>query len=565
MDMRLPGATRFDLFLFVCLASCTGLSAQNSSCSIQPAPTDPASQAYRDKDYSKAAQLYAAAVQADPKDKIALAGQIRSLLRQHQVIAATTLAEAATAADPRSAQLATVLGEVRFRQGRLADAAHTYGVSLKLDPCLPRTHYDLFTYFWAYSMRATAYDQLQTAHQLAPDDPEIRLGWIQRLPLSERLSETDKLLATGKDTSTQEQTSLRDTADRLRNILAVKNRGCRLVSPAAFTSATLPFRYLGNESGANYHALGFDVKVNDKATARLQLDTGASGILLNRDTAAKAGLSPIVTNKLSGIGDQKQMDGFLAYADDLRIGTLEFENCLVEVSDKHSIVDMDGLIGADVFDAYHVQLDFPLRQMTLSPLPALPGAAAQQETSLNASGVGTAPDSTAEAANLSSETLVPTSFRYKDRYIATEMQSWSPFASFSHHILISGKLQDGSPRLFLVDSGSNVTFLSTTAAKSVTKIHPDTRHHMRGINGQVDQLYTADHVDVIFANLRAPLDDALVMNLDRLSNSRGTEVSGILGLDTLKLLIIDIDYRDGLIHLAFDRKHGANPGYSFAH
>jgi hypothetical protein len=62
MDMRLPAVARFDLLLFVCLASFTGLSAQNFSCSIQPAPTNPASQAYRDKDYSKAAQLYAAAV-----------------------------------------------------------------------------------------------------------------------------------------------------------------------------------------------------------------------------------------------------------------------------------------------------------------------------------------------------------------------------------------------------------------------------------------------------------------------------------------------------------------------
>ncbi|MGH9617414.1 MAG: aspartyl protease family protein [Acidobacteriaceae bacterium] len=538
--------------------SFSGLSAQNFSCTLQHPSTDAAAQAFRRADYSKASELYAAAAKANAKDMAAIAGEVRSLLKQEQVDAAADLAEKSVAANPKSAELMAALGEVRFRQGRLIDALHAYQDSLRRDPCLARAYYDAYKFLWVESMYASGYRSLQTAYQLEPDDPAIQLAWIEHLPPAQRVGRIQSYLASDQETADKKK-SLQADADRLKAILAAKNGGgCRLASDS-ITSTTLPFRYLDKDELGVYHGLGFDVKVNKKAQTSLELDTGSSGILLNRRTAARAGLVPITKDTISGIGDEKAMTGYWAYADDLRIGSLEFKNCLVEVSDKHSHLDVDGLIGADVFENYHVQLDFPLRQMTLSPLPDLPDSTGTHTTSLNANGEdGGTVESAVQSKNASSVPAAVPAIHYHNRYVSPDMRSWSPFARFGHQILITGNLKDGKPRLFLIDSGSNVTFLSVAAAKSVGKVHTDFDDRVTGLNGQVKKLYTANRVDVVFANLRAPLASVMVMNLDSLNQSNGTELSGILGLETLRFLTVDIDYRDGLIHLDYDRKHGAN-------
>lgn len=537
------------------------LSAQQVNCTVQKAPTNPAAQAFMQHDYANALTLYSAAAKSNPKDMEAIAGQVRSLLEQQDVSAAADLAEKSVASHPPSAVLATVLGEVRFRQGRLDAALRAYQISLNLDPCLARTRYNAYKLLWIRSMYASAYAQLQAANQLEPDDPDIRLAWIEHLPLAARAQAMDSYLKSVGNKPVDHQEDLMEYSERLHAILAARNGGCHLTSSSAKTTTTLPFRYILADSHDRFNGLGFDVKVNNKASALLELDTGASGILLNRGAAKKAGLVPVTTDDIKGIGDQREMKGYWAYADDLRVGTLEFKHCMIEVSDKRSIIDVDGLIGADVFENYHVQLDFPLRQMTLSPLPARPGDSKTDHTSLNANGVGNAATASALQNADTKSTAVAnsaSSVHYIDRYVSPEMKSWSPFARFGHQILITGYLKDKQPRLFLLDSGANTSFLATSAAKSVGKIHGDSLDHVVGLNGRVNNIYTANNVDVVFANLRDPLRTVLVMDLNPISKDDGTEVSGIIGLDTLLVLTMDIDYRDGLIHLVYDPKHGAN-------
>jgi tetratricopeptide (TPR) repeat protein len=534
--------------------------AQPINCTVKKAPTDEAAQAFLKGDYANALNLYSAAAKSNPKDVEAIAGQMRSLLEEQEVSAAADLAEKSIASHQPSAVLATALGEVRFRQGLLDDALRAYQISLQLDACSARTHYDAYRILWVKSMRGSAFAQLQAAHQLDPSDPDIRLAWIEHLPLAARAMAIDQYLKSATDEPVHDQENLKGYSDRLHAILAAKNSGCQLVASSA-TTTTLPFRYILADSHDSFSGLGFDMEVNNKASVLLELDTGASGILVNRSVARKAGLVPVTTVAIAGIGDEKNMKGYWAFADDLHIGSLEFKNCMVEVSDKRSIGNVDGLIGADVFEDYHVQLDFPLRRMTLSPLPARPGDSALNRASLNANGVGNAATATtrdigdAKAADAKSLASIA---HYTDRYVSPEMESWSPFDRFGHQILITGYLKDKKPRLFLLDSGSNNSVLDTAAAKNVGKIHGDSLDRVDGLNGRVKKIYTENNVDVVFANLRDPLRTIVVMDLDQISKADGTEVSSIIGLDTLLVLTVDIDYRDGLIHLVYDPKHGAN-------
>jgi hypothetical protein len=74
---------------------------------------------------------------------------------------------------------------------------------------------------------------------------------------------------------------------------------------------------------------------------------------------------------------------------------------------------------------------------------------------------------------------------------------------------------------------------------------------VRGISGEVNKVYVADEATLVFARLRQPTQDIMVLNLKHLSDDVGFEVSGILGFTTLRFLNINIDYRDGLVSMEY--------------
>ena len=73
-----------------------------------------------------------------------------------------------------------------------------------------------------------------------------------------------------------------------------------------------------------------------------------------------------------GVGDQGHKSSYVAYVDDIKIGSLEFQDCAVKVIDQTNIVDSDGLIGMDVFSRFLVTLDYPLRKLVLGPSASAP-------------------------------------------------------------------------------------------------------------------------------------------------------------------------------------------------
>jgi hypothetical protein len=70
----------------------------------------------------------------------------------------------------------------------------------------------------------------------------------------------------------------------------------------------------------------------------------------------------------------------------------------------------------------------------------------------------------------------------------------------------------------------------------------------------VKDVFRANDVTLIFAHLRQQNQDIISFDMTSISDSAGTEVSGILGFAMLRMLDIKIDYRDGLVDLTFDAK-----------
>jgi hypothetical protein len=300
---------------------------------------------------------------------------------------------------------------------------------------------------------------------------------------------------------------------------------------------------------------GLAVSVNGHGS-RLLLDTGASGILIRRGLAEKANLKRLSDSTIHGIGDKGGKDGYTAVADSLKIGELEFQNCTVRVLDQRSVVGEDGLIGADVFSSFLVDLDFPNEKLRLSELPKRPEQSAtnlvlstDEDDANEEGGSATKPAASDAQADNKKKPTGP-----QDRYIAPEMKSFTPIYRFGHMLLVPTAIGEIPGKLFLLDSGALTNHITPAAAREVTKVHGDPRMSVKGLSGSVKNVYSADKAILRFGHLRQENQEMLSFDMTRTSDHIGTEISGTLGFTLLRFLDVKIDYRDGLVDFNYDKK-----------
>ena len=137
---------------------------------------------YRSGNFAAAAQKYAAILETQPQLVPAQAGLIRSLLRQQKVDEAFTTAGSALAAQPTSSPLLAAMADVEFRRAEMPDAEVNYLKALKLDPGQVPAYIGFYRLYEAFCYYHRAYDALNKAHQIAPDDPDVQKLWFARLP-----------------------------------------------------------------------------------------------------------------------------------------------------------------------------------------------------------------------------------------------------------------------------------------------------------------------------------------------------------------------------------------------
>lgn len=143
-----------------------------------------------------------------------------------------------------------------------------------------------------------------------------------------------------------------------------------------------------------------------------------------------------------------------------------------------------------------------------------------------------------------------------DRYVAPEMQGYTPVYRSGHLLILPASLNGEKLRLFVLDTGSFTTTISPQAAREVTKVRSDDRLHVKGISGRVEDVYTADEVTFRFAGLSQKATDVVAFDASQISKGAGMEISGFIGATTLGQLTMHIDYRDGLVGFDYDPKRG---------
>jgi predicted aspartyl protease len=530
---------------------------------VEPAPQNAdfsgAEMLYRSGKFAEAAAKFQAMVKADPKMVPAQVGLIHSLLREQKIDEAQAAAIRALTLQPDAAPLTTAMGDVQFRMGEMPEAERSYLKALNLNPRDPAPYIGVARVYRAYSLYRRAFDELDRAHRIAPDSPAMQRMWLGTLPPGERIAAIEAYLASGRSEDPEETALLRRDLDFLKAMVDKPAHPCRLVSKVKQTNTKL---LVLPSATSHLGATGLEVKLNGHGN-RLALDTGTSGILVRSATAEKAGLTRIGEQRIGGLGDKGQQSGYVAVAAHIRVGDLEFEDCLVRIVDAPGSSDIDGLIGSDVFGAYLIDIDIPGQKLRLSPLPKRPDEAAAP-TALNSAGeTRGAPEDNVEnggeeqpspnqakPANLAANPHLP-----KDAYVAPEMARWTRVFRFGHMLLIPTRVDGFGPMLFMIDTGSFTNILSTRAAREVTKVRADSRTQVKGLSGAVANVYRADKATLQFGHYSQENEDIVTLDLSALSKSTGTEVSGILGFEMLRILQVKIDYRDGLVDFVYDPKH----------
>lgn len=528
------------------------LASVNCHVALPHKPSD-AETAQMRGNYEEAEKLYRQMLQPDPGNVEATVGLVRALLSEQKVSDAQATIDSALQKAPQSVPLLTALGEVQYRKGAILDAEKTADQAILLGPCDSALRLFRARIFRLNSMYASAQGEIVTAHKLDPYDPEIQEMWTNTLPLKERIEALQQYLAQADGLSPELARRAQFQLAYLRDRAANPGKSCHLVS--AVNSTEIPFAALMSDA-THVAAWGLDVRFNNK-NARLEVDTGASGLYISRSVAERAGLKPAIQSEAYGIGDKGPQSGYTAYADSIRIGNLEFRDCLVEVSDRRSVVDRDGLIGADVFSNFLVTLDYPWRKMTLAPLPPRPGeeSAPVTLTTEQASQQDSAGNNTEANDKEKTAGVTPVHGPY-NRYIAPEMKDYTPVYRIGHNMIVPTMLNNKTVRLFIVDTGAFGTIVSPEAAREVTKVSADSYMHVKGISGDVNHVYSGDKVVVHFAHLQQEIDNVVSFDNSNISKGLGTEISGFLGIDLLHFLTISIDYRDDLMKFAYSADRG---------
>ena len=452
----------------------------------------------------------------------AYAGLARVYLKQEKPAEAYAAAMKGVALTPNKPPAIVALGEVNFRQGKFGEAEASYLKPLMNCDVDAREYLGLAQIYYATSNNKRASDALKQAYKLDPDDPDIERDYMDTLTRSERLKFLKDYLSRQTNDDAEEHTGLQHELSILEDEIAKAGPHCRLTTK--LTQTETPLEIL-REDPVHIRGYGLRVKFNG-ASAKLMLDTGAGGILIDKKIAEKAGIKKVLEIETKGIGDKGGTAGYLGFADSIQIGDLEFQGCYVDVINRGSVIGDEGLIGADVFASYLVDIDFPNTKFKLSQLPPYP-------------------DEAAAAPTLESEPLGAP--RLHDRYVAPEMKEYTRVFRFGHMLLIPTRVNDSPPMNFLIDTGAFDNSMTPLSAKQVTKISGDDLDTIKGLSGQVKNVYVAHKANLQFARFRQNREDLITFSLDGMSDSIGTEIAGVLGFRMLFMLEIKIDYRDGLV------------------
>jgi predicted aspartyl protease len=260
------------------------------------------------------------------------------------------------------------------------------------------------------------------------------------------------------------------------------------------------------------------VSINGGRPLKLLLDTGASGILIKQDAVDRAGLQHLGSFESGGVGDGGTRATFMSIADTCSIGGLKYKTCLLRSLEGkgRNLGDEEGLIGADVFSAYVIEIDFQKHSLHLTPQPERP----------------------------------PSPQGY-DREIPASESGFTRIFRFGHQLMVPTNLNSKSWGLFLIDTGAGVSSVDSTFARLSTKIRGSDYMRIRGVSGNVNDVFEADKAELQFSRFKQRNLGLTSFNLNTFPGHQEARMCGILGIPVLSMFRLTLDYRNGLVNFDY--------------
>jgi len=474
------------------------LSSQPSN---QAAPLKSAQALIRSGKFKEAAEMFRQLISLQPCPQ-AHAGLANSLLKLDEVSAAEEASAIGMRAYPQSAITQAARADVRFRNGAITEAQALYHSALELDAKNARAWLGMARVESALSHSAKAKDDFDRAHELDPEDGDALYHWSVRQPYPENVNGLEKHLADFRNDPERE----RHEREYIAFLKALAGRKVwTLAHDVDQSDVRLQPVITRLQDGPRAYSLS--VRLNDRTSANVMLDTGASGLTISRKLAEKAGVRKLSEHSLEGVGSAGGAMGYEAWLDKVVIGDFEFHDCHVHVSPNMN-ADYDGLIGTDIFEQYLVTVDFPERKLHLSK----PRQQAQARTS--------------------------------------DPGDPLQFFRVGHILLMPTSVGDTAHGLFALDTGSSTNSISPALARQVSIVR-DSNVPVNGMSGRVKNVYSADRTTLQFGRFQQPHENIVTFDVHELSKDLGVEVSGFIGFATLKKMKLMIDYQNGLVDFEY--------------
>jgi tetratricopeptide (TPR) repeat protein len=520
----------FTLLLSFLLTPVTALAQSpqphSAACQIDTRPYSEADLALFHGETKKATDLYAAALKSNPADGHSHQLQVDMLLSQGKIDDALKLVDAWTQADPTDPYGITAASDVQFSQGHWRESYALALKALKANPCFAPAYQNAAQYESLAGYHATARKHLTLAHQLAPNDEDIKLDWAASLGGQATIDAARDIL---QNDPALDKKQKKDRAEWLAVLQAESGHNCELASVTG--PAVIPMVPITDLHAMGVQSYGLEVSFNGHKRV-LQIDTGATGLLLSHSAEGGMGLKSLAVASVGGFGGDGPSGSTIEQVDSVRIGGLEFKDCRVNAMNNFGSMggshligqpldDMTGLVGTDMFSRYLVTVDYIKHEIRLGPLPQSPTTSTSPP--LDALGGRTDPD-----------------WMNGDRTIPPSLKSWTEIYRRGHQLITPTLINSQNPSLFLIDTGSTFNLIDIDTAKKVTKEQTGI-NGIRGLSGS-GRLAEAGKFTLDFAGLRMP-----VIGMDAADLSRFGGVHGFLGYPTLEQLIIHIDYRDNLV------------------
>lgn len=524
-----PRPVRNVILIVVCSLACglgagSLVSAHAASCSIDASPLPPTEEALFRGDLKQAESLLDAARKSYPEDQRIRAAEVALLLEQGKLDDARKQIDDWTKKQSASPWLMYAAGEERFASGDWLEAYALMNKALHANPCMAEAYDGAAHFEMMAGYRATARRHLSVAHQLEPNNDDIRLDWVNSLDPQQRAAQMEMLSTELTGLSERQRAGLEHSLALYR---AVAQNSCELVSSNGPTH--IPMQpILDPRATVGVQSWGLEVAINGHKRL-LEIDTGATGLLLSHSAAGGTELTPIENSAVGGFGGEGPAGTTLGRANRVQIGGLEFKNCAVEELNsfgfgggsqiQHQLDNLVGLIGTDIFARYMVTLDYVHHEVRLDPLPTMPGAIVGDRDPLGGS---RNPD-----------------WMNVDRSTPASMAAWTKIYTRGHEVVVPVAINAKTPALFIVDTGNFTNVVDRSLARQVTKLENGVTVGM-GVSG-ISLMSWSGAFTLDFAGLRLPNNSMETMNFSRFGG-----VSGFLGYPTLSQLIIHLDYRDDL-------------------